>query len=211
MMCRVSTGDGYVMEQLVFVRRTCSYMTSEPSDLLYKTVGVGELVSCLSVEPEDRSVGLGPHAGKLDLDPGLALVAFNRDRYRGVEARLLDAGFDPDVNDQGDKGLHSRSAAVPRVVIMDFLIPPNDETDEDGAILHIGSDLAAMVTTGLELAFKDRCWKESSGSTPTGAWASWSGLVCVPSVSTDLKGPSLQEQGSKYGRLRPLLLFKIGY
>ena len=149
MMCRVSTGDGYGMERKDSVRRTCSYMTSEPSDLLYKTVGVGELVSCLSVEPEDRSVGLGPHAGKLDLDPGLALVAFNRDRYRGVAARLLDAGFDPDVNDQGDKGLHSWSAAVPRVVIMDFLILPNEETDEDGAILQNENKTAAIVTPSL--------------------------------------------------------------
>ena len=104
MMCKAWTGDGYGMDRKDFVRRTCSYMTSEPSDLLYKTVGVGELVSYLSVEPEDMSVGLGPHAGKLDLDPGLALAAFNRDRYRGVEARLPDAGFEQDVNDQGDKG-----------------------------------------------------------------------------------------------------------
>ena len=49
---------------------------------------------------------------------------------------MLDAGFAPDVNDQGGKGLHSWSAAVPRVVIMDFLNPPNEETDEDGAILQ---------------------------------------------------------------------------
>ena len=63
-------GDGYDMERKDSVRRTCPYTTSDPSDLLYKTVEVGELVSCLSVEPEVMSVGLGPHAGKLDLDLG---------------------------------------------------------------------------------------------------------------------------------------------
>ena len=47
---------------------------------------------------------------------------------------MPDPGFGPDVNDQGDKGLNSWSADVLRVLIMDFLIPPNEETDEGAAI-----------------------------------------------------------------------------
>ena len=70
MMCKASTADGYGMERMVCVHQACFYMGTKPCDLLYETVGVGELVSCLSVEPEDMSVGLGPHAGKLDLDLG---------------------------------------------------------------------------------------------------------------------------------------------
>ena len=105
------------------VRRTCSYMTSDPSDLLYKIVGVGELVSCLSVEPEVISVGLGPHIGKLDLDPGLGLVAYNRDRYRGVEVRSWGAVFEPDIYDPGSKRLQAWAERGPRIVAVGFLIP----------------------------------------------------------------------------------------
>ena len=123
MMCKASTTDGYGMKRKDSVRRTCSDMTSEPCDLLYKTVEVGELVSCLSVEPEDMSVGLRPHAGKLDLDPGLALVACNRDRYRGVEARLPDSGFEPDIYDPGSKRLLTWTERGPRTVAVGFLIP----------------------------------------------------------------------------------------
>ena len=61
---------GYGMGRMVCVHQASFYMATKPCDLLYKTVGVGELVSCLSVEPEVMSVGLGPHAGKLDLDLG---------------------------------------------------------------------------------------------------------------------------------------------
>ena len=90
----------------------------------------------------------------------------NRERYRGLGARLWDAGFELEVNAQGNKRLQARTIGTPHTVTMDFLIPPGDESDEGGAIPHIESDLAAKVTLGLELAFKDRCWKGLPGSTP---------------------------------------------
>ena len=41
----------------------------------------------------------------------------------------------------------------PQAVTVDFLIPPSDETDQGNLIRHIESDLAAIITPGLELAF----------------------------------------------------------
>ncbi len=56
-----------------------------------------------------------------------------------------------------------------------------------GGILHIESDFAAIITPGLELAFQDRCRKELSGSTPSGASATRNVPVCGPGAFTVLK------------------------
>ena len=58
---------------------------------------------------------------------------------------------------------------------------------EGGALLHIEPDLAAIVTPGLELAFKDRRWKELSGQLPSSAWTTRSIPVCGPGAFTVLK------------------------
>ncbi len=113
------------MERKDSVRRTCSYMTSEPSDLLYKTVGVGELVPYLLNGQENLPVGLEPHAGTMGLDLGLAVAVLNRE----LGDRLLDAGFEPDVNAQGNKRLQAWTTGTPDTVTVDLLIPPSDETD----------------------------------------------------------------------------------
>ena len=187
MISKPTTRDGYVMEQMVFVRRTCLYMATKLGDLLDEIVVAGGLVPYLLVGQENLPVGLEPHAGTMHLDLGLAVAVLNRE----LGDRLRDAGFEPDVNAQGNKRLQTWTTGTPDTVTVDFLIPPSDEADEGGAILHIGSDLAAMVTPGLELAFKDRCWKESSGSTPTGASATRSFPVYDPGVFTVLKALAL--------------------
>ena len=76
---------------------------------------------------------------------------------------------------------------MPQPVTVDFLIPPNDKMNDRGAIHHIESDLAAIVTPGLELAFQDRYWKELSGPHSSGASASRSIPVCGPGAFTVLK------------------------
>ena len=185
MISKPTTGDGYGMEQMVFVRRTCLYMATKLGDLLDEIVVAGGLVPYPLNGQENQPVGLEPHAGTMGL--GLAVAVLNRE----LGDRLRDAGFGPDVNAQGNKRLQAWTTGTPDTVTLDFLIPPSDETDEGGAILHIGSDLAAIVAPGLELAFKDRNWKESSGSTPTGAWATRGFPVYDPGVFTVLKAPAL--------------------
>ena len=187
MISKPTTGDGYGMEQMVFVRRTCLYMATKLGDLLDEIVVAGGLVPYPLNGQENQPVGLEPHAGTMGLDLGLAVAVLNRE----LGDRLRDAGFRPDVNAQGNKRLQASTTGTPDTVALDFLIPPSDETDEGGAILHIGSDLAAIVAPSLELAFKDRNWKESSGSTPTGAWATRGFPVYDPGVFTVLKAPAL--------------------
>ena len=187
MISKPSSGEGYGTEQLGSVRQTCLYMATKLGDLLDEIVVVGGLVPYLLVDQDNLPSGLEPHAGTMDLDMGLALAILNRERYRDLGARLRDAGFEPDVNEQGNARLQTWTASTPLPVRVDFLIPPTDETDQGGKLLHIETDLAAIVTPGLELAFKDRRWKELSGQLPSGASATRKIPVCGPGAFTVLK------------------------
>ena len=187
MIAKPSTRNGYGIEQLGFVHRTCLYMATRLGDLLDDIVVVGGLVPYLLVDQQNLPPGLEPHAGTMDLDMGLALAILNGERYRELGRRLRDAGFEPEVNDQGNKKLQTWTVGTPHPVTVDFLIPPIKETDEGGVLRHFESDLAAIVTPGLELAFKDRRWQELSGRIPSGAWATRKIPVCGPGAFTVLK------------------------
>lgn len=178
-----SSGDGYGSGPLGRVRQTCIHMATKLGALLDEIVVVGGLVPHLLVDQEDLPSGLESHAGTM----GLALAILNRERYRELGVRLRDAGFQPDVNDRGNKRFQSWTTGEPHPVKVDFLIPPTDETNVGGTLLHIESDLAAIVTPGLELAFEDRGRKELSGPTPSGARATRNIPICGPGAFTVLK------------------------
>ncbi|MDE0632111.1 MAG: hypothetical protein OXH73_11470 [Caldilineaceae bacterium] len=187
MLSKPSTSDGYGIEQLGLVRQTCLYMATKLGDLLDEIVVVGGLAPYLLVDQENLPLGLEPHVGTMDLDMGLALAILNHERYRELGHRLRDAGFEPAVNEQGNRRLQTWTAGTPHPVTVDFLIPPVEESDKGGELRHFESDLAAIVAPGLELAFKDRRWKELSGSLPSGARATRKIPVCGPGAFTVLK------------------------
>jgi len=107
MIAKPSTSDGYDIEQLDIVHRTCLYMATRLGDLLDEIVVVGGMVPYLLVEQENLPSGLEPHVGTMDLDMGLALAILNLERYRELGHRLRDAGFEPAINDQGNRRLQS--------------------------------------------------------------------------------------------------------
>ncbi len=187
MISKPSTRDGYGIEQVASVHRTCLYMATKLGDLLDEIIVVGGLVPYLLIDQEELPSGLDPHVGTMNLDMGLALAILNRERYRELGRRLRDAGFKPAVNDQGNKRLQTWTADTPHPVTVDFLIPLVEERDKGGELRHFESDLAAIVTPGLELAFRDRRWKELSGRIPSGACATRGIPVCGPGAFTVLK------------------------
>ena len=162
-------------------------MATKLGDLLEHIAVIGGLAPYFLIDQEKLPSGLLPHVGTTDLDLGLALGILQGERYRELGARLRAAGFEPDVNDQGNRRLQSWTTGMPQPVTVDFLILPNDKINDGGAIHHIESDLAAIVTPGLELAFQDRYWKELSGPLSSGASASRSIPVCGPGAFTVLK------------------------
>ena len=187
MPSKPSSSDGYSGGQLGRVRQTCLHMATKLGDLLDEIVVVGGLVPYFLIDQENLPSDLEPHAGTMDLDMGLALAILNRERYRELGKRLRDAGFKPDVNNQGNRRFQSWITGGAHPVAVDFLIPPTDETGEGGTLLHIESDLAALITPGLDLAFEDRCLKELSGTTLSGARATRNTPVCGPGAFTVLK------------------------
>ncbi len=187
MVSKPASGDGYASGQLARVRQTFLYIATKLGDLLDEIVVVGGLVPYLLVDQDNLPSGMEPHAGTMDLDMGLGLAILDEQRYRDVSARLRDVGFKPDVNAQGNWTPQRWTTASPQPVTVDFLISPNYETDQENRILHIESDLAAIVTPGLELAFRDRSWMELSGVVPSGAWATRKVPVCGPGAFTVLK------------------------
>lgn len=187
MVSKPVSGDGYASDQFGRVRQTCLYIATKLGDLLDEIVVVGGLVPNLLIDQNNLPSGVEPHAGTMDLDMGLALAILDEQRYREVSARLRDAGFEPDVNDQGNRTFQRWTTTFPQPVTVDFLIPPNDKTDQANRILHIEADLAAIVTPGLELAFQNRSWIELSDRIPSGAWATRNIPVCGPGAFTVLK------------------------
>ena len=187
MISKPTTGDGYGGGQLEGVRRTCLYIATKLGDLLDEIVVVGGLVPYLLVDQEALPSGVRPHAGTMDLDLGLSLAILNQERYRELSARLRNAGFEPDTNEQGNPTSQRWTKGLDQPVTVDFLIAAKDETEQGGLLRHIESDLAAVITLGLDLAFKDRSWIELSGVVPTGAWATRKIPVCGPGAFTVLK------------------------
>lgn len=187
MISKPSTKDGYGIEQVASVHRTCLYMATKLGDLLDEIVVVGGLVPYLLVDQENLPLGMDPHVGTMDLDMGLALAILNHERYRELGRRLRDAGFEPAVNEQGNKRLQTWTTGTPHPVTIDFLIPPVEARDKGGELRRFESDLAAIITPGLELAFKDRCRIGLSGRLPSGAWATREIPVCGSGAFTVLK------------------------
>ena len=187
MIPKPTSSDGYGGGQLGRVRQTCIYMATKLGDLLDEIVVVGGLVPYFLIDQKNLPSDLEPHAGTMDLDMGLALAILNQERYRELGVRLRGAGFQPDVNELGNKRLQSWTTGGGHPVAVDFLIPPIDETGQGGTLFHIEADLAAIVTPGLELAFKDRCWKELSGITPSGARATETFRYAVQAPSPSSK------------------------
>ncbi|MDE0080560.1 MAG: hypothetical protein OXO50_23770 [Caldilineaceae bacterium] len=107
-------------------------MATKLGDLLDEIVVVGGLAPYLLVDQENLPLGLEPHVGTMDLDMGLALAILNHERYRELGRRLRDAGFEPAVNEQGNRRLQTWTADTPHPVTVDFLIPPVEESDKGG-------------------------------------------------------------------------------
>ncbi len=108
---RAEYGTSY--QQLDHVLQTCLCLATKLGDLLGEIVVVGGLVPYLLIDQENLPSGLPSHVGTMDLDLGLALAILNGERYRELGTRLRDAGFEPEVNAQGNKKLQSWTTGSP--------------------------------------------------------------------------------------------------
>ena len=194
MMRKPDTHRGYDPEVLEQVRRACLFLSTKLGGLLDELVVVGGLVPSLLVDQGNLLPGQDAHAGTMDLDLGISLGMFDFQRYRELGARLRDAGFELDSNDQGNLTPQRWFIDSGNRVTVDFLIPSTEQTDPPGSIQHLEGDFGAVVTPGLELAFKDRRQMRLSDTIPSGAQASRDIWVCGPGAFTVLKALAFGER-----------------
>ncbi len=162
-----SFASQYGNEQVEFVRQTCLYVATKLGDLLHDLIVVGGLVPSLLIPKGSLSRAEDAHIGTMNLDLGLSLALLDAPRYENLTCRLRGAGFKPDVNEAGNPTFQrwkiEPSSALK--ITVDFVIPPSLHEDEGGNLRHIEKDFAAVITPGLQLAFKDRQKVVLQGST----------------------------------------------
>ena len=195
MPAKPTTRDGYSSDQLDIVTRACLYVFTKLGDLCDEVAVVGGLVPYLLVDQDDPPSLLGTHSGTMDLDLGLALAILDEQRYQDMSTRLRSAGFSPDVNDNRKKTLQRWVTNSGPHVTIDFLIPPQAGNRQPGRLFHIESDFAAIVTEGLDLAFRDRRSVSLSGYTLSQEQATRNIPVCGPGAFTVLKALAFRNRG----------------
>ncbi len=160
-------------------------------------VVVGGIVPSLLIDQAGLPEGTSAHAGTMDLDVGLTLSLLEEGRYRTLTERLREAGFSPDLTADG-RTIRQRwrvSGAGSVSVMVDFLIPPSNATDQGGNLRDIEKDFAAIIAPGLKLAFRDRRRVPITGKTIFEEKASREVWVCGPGAFVVLKALAFLGRG----------------
>lgn len=186
----------YTPASLARSRAACLELATRLGDLVDDLVVVGGLAPSLMIEqgrlPEDAA----RHVGTMDVDVGLALGLLQRPRYELLRSRLKAAGLEPDRNDRGHITAQ-RWRVGDSGPTVDFLIAPPSTAVAPGSLQHLETDLAAVVTPGLDLAFRDCDVREISGPTLTGGVATRSIRVCGPGAYIVLKALAFGNRGER--------------
>ena len=187
----------YKREDVELVRQTCLYVATKLGDLLDDLVVVGGLVPSLLIPDESLPAGEDVHIGTTDLDLGLSLALLDTKRYEDLSLRLYRADFKPDENEEGNPTLQRWKIAptTDLKVTLDFLIPPSLAADKGGDLRHIQKDLAAVITPGLRLAFRDKQKVSLKGLTLLGEKANRDIWVCGPGAFVVLKALAFDQRG----------------
>lgn len=191
-MTKPKRAGGYTPAQLEHVRATLLYLISILGDLLDDLVVVGGLVPSLLVPtpaPNEEA-----HVGTTDLDLGLEIALLDSGRYHTLAERLRGHGFSPDKNEQ-NQDTRQRWRHPETIATVDFLIPPVAEGQRGGSLQDLEPDLAAVVTPGLRLAFRDRERVRLSGWTLRGESLTREVPVCGPGAFVVLKALALRQRG----------------
>jgi len=185
----------YRSGQAALVRRTCLYLATKLGDLMDEVVVVGGTVPSLLVDQARLPEGVPAHAGTIDLDIGLELGLLAGGRYHALASRLRSAGFSPDKNERGRPTRQRWRAGDGTSATVDFLIPPTSTNRKAARIQNVEKDFAAVITPGLELAFRDRRLIRIKGMTTRGEKADCEIGVCGPGAYVVLKALAFAGRG----------------
>jgi hypothetical protein len=190
-----TTAAGYKSEQVELVRATCLYVATKLGDLMDDLVVIGGLVPSLLIDQSNLPAETDAHVGTMDLDVGLTLALLDDKRYRTLTERLRRAGFEQDVNDEGNPTRQRWKIEKVEKVTVDFLIEPSLPEDRGGKLRDIEADFAAVIVPGLNLAFVDRERITLSGQTIMGEQTTRDVWVCGPAAYVVLKSITFRLRG----------------
>jgi hypothetical protein len=175
MTAKPTTAAGYPPDQVTRVRATCLYLATKLGDLMPEMVVVGGLVPALLIDQQNLPADVTPYVGTMDLDLGLAFALVGEERYQEVAERLLNAGFAPDRNGEGNPTRQRWRIGDPPVTV-DFLIEPEKNAEaQAGRLFSLRKDWAAIIAPGLHLAFRNQRDVALTGRAITGETASHDG------------------------------------
>ncbi|MCP5069849.1 MAG: hypothetical protein GY946_25050 [bacterium] len=192
---KLTTAAGYKSEQVELVRATCLYVATKLGDLMDELVVIGGLVPSLLIDQKNLPAETDTHVGTMDLDVGLTLALLDDKRYRTLTERLRRAGFEQDVNDEGNSTRQRWKIERLEKVTVDFLIEPSLPEDRGGKLRDIEPDFAAVIAPGLNLAFVDREQLTLSGQTIMGEQVTREVWVCGPGAYVVLKSIAFRLRG----------------
>ncbi len=190
-----TTAAGYKSEQAALVRATCLYVATKLGDIMDELVVIGGLVPSLLIKQDELQEGTDAHVGTMDLDVGLTLALLDEGRYRTLTERLRRAGFEQDVNDEGNPTRQRWKIEKLEKVTIDFLIQPSLPEDKGGKPRDIEPDFAAVIAPGLHLAFQDREQVSLEGKTIMGEQAKRDVWVSGPGAYVVLKSIAFRLRG----------------
>lgn len=190
-----TTAAGYPPDQVARVKSTCLYLATKLGDLMPELVVVGGLVPSLLIDQQNLPENVTPHVGTMDLDLGLAFALVGEGRYQEVAARLRNAKFAPDKNDEGQPTRQRWRISDPPVTV-DFLIEPENSAEaQAGRLFPLTKDWAAIIAPGLHLAFANNHKIRLNGKTIAGESAERDICVCGAGAFVVLKALAFHIRG----------------
>lgn len=178
----------YASQDLEMVRALSLTVARVLGSFLEEITVIGGLVPNLLVPQE----GLAPetrHVGTTDLDVILQIAILEQGRYKEVSDLLRRSGFEA-AKKEATGAIRRQSWVAPGTDgkgIIEFLVPPVDESSRGGKLQNLENDFAAIVLPGGQLAFRDRLSVAITGKDLRGASASRSIWVCGPAAFLILK------------------------
>lgn len=190
-----NTAAQYRAESADLAYSTSLYVATILGDLLDDVVIIGGLVPSLII-PQGALDGKQAHAGTMDVDLGLAITIFNQKRYQEICKRLKNAEFKPSVNEKGNCTSQTwQVEANGRIISVDFLIPPTRSDDIGGRLRNLEAGFSAIITPGLQTAFRDYQSIQLRGMTIRGEQAQRNVNVCGPGAFVVLKALAFDGRG----------------
>lgn len=179
---------GYDPESTDLSTRACLHLATVLGDYADDIVIVGGLVPYLLVD-QSKADQDQRHCGSKDVDVVFSIAIIDEERYEAIANRLRTAGFKPDTNENGNLTFQRWRHGVYVKAVVDFLI----ETEgKPRSLVHLTNDLAAIITPGASLAFKDAHKKTLQGTTFDGAFVTRDVAICGPGAFIILKSMALQ-------------------